>query len=78
MEYSEYSSQNAMSILQWMACSFRPLKAFEIQDGLVFQAADSVLSNETKASRNLLELCKTIGEKGLGTTVEFVPFSAKE
>jgi hypothetical protein len=61
-----------------MACSFRPLKAFEIQDGLVLQAADSVLNDETKAIKNLLELCKPIIEEGLGNTVEFVHFSAKE
>jgi hypothetical protein len=78
MEYSVYSSQKAMTILQWMACSFRPLKVFEIQDGLVFEASDSILNDETKPTKNLLELCKPIIEEGLGNTVEFVHFSAKE
>jgi len=61
-----------------MACSFRPLKAFEIQDGLVFEAADSVLNDDTKPVRNLLDLCKPIIEESIGDTVEFVHFSAKE
>lgn len=77
-EYSEYSSRKAMTILQWMACSFRPLKVFELQNGLVFEAADSVLNDGTKPSRSLLELCKPIIEEGFGNTAEFVHFSAKE
>lgn len=77
-EYSEYSSQKAITILQWMACSFRPLKAFEIRDGLVFAAPDSSLNEETKPNKNLLDLCKPIIEEGVGNTVCFVHFSAKE
>jgi hypothetical protein len=67
-----------MKILQWMACAFRPLKVFEIQDGLVFETADSTLSDGTKPSKNLLELCKPMIEEGFGNTVDFVHFSAKE
>jgi hypothetical protein len=61
-----------------MACSFRPLKTFEIQDGLVFTTPDSLLNDETKPNKSLLDLCKPIIEEGVGNTVDFVHFSAKE
>lgn len=77
-EYSKYSSEKAILILQWMACSFRPLKTFEIQDGLVFATPDSLLNDETKPNKSLLDLCKPIIEEGVGNTVDFVHFSAKE
>ncbi|KAG4441376.1 hypothetical protein IFR05_003133 [Cadophora sp. M221] len=77
-EYSAYSSKKAILILQWMACSFRPLKTFEIQDGLVFAAPDCLLNDETKPNKSLLDLCKPIIEEGIGNTVDFVHFSAKE
>lgn len=77
-EYSKYSSEKAILILQWMACSFRPLKSFEIRDGLVFAAPDSLLNDETKPNKSLLDLCKPIIEEGVGGTVDFVHFSAKE
>jgi hypothetical protein len=77
-DYSEYSSQKAVRILQWMACSFRPLKTYEIQDGLVFDTAESILNDETKPNKSLLDLCRPIIEEGSGDTMEFVHFSAKE
>ncbi|KAH7343012.1 hypothetical protein BKA65DRAFT_587311 [Rhexocercosporidium sp. MPI-PUGE-AT-0058] len=77
-DYSTYSSEKAILILQWMACSFRPLKTFEIQDGLVFATSDCVLNDDTKSNKSLLDLCKPIVEEGVGNTVDFVHFSAKE
>lgn len=61
-----------------MACSFRPLKTFEIQDGLVFKTLECLLNDETKPKKSLLDLCKPIIEEGVGNTVDFVHFSAKE
>ncbi|PQE30183.1 hypothetical protein CJF32_00003614 [Rutstroemia sp. NJR-2017a WRK4] len=72
------ASQKAITILQWMACAFRPLKTFEIQDGLVFESADSVLNDETKPTKSLLELCKPLIEVGFEDSVDFVHFSAKD
>lgn len=77
-DYSDYSSEKAILILQWMACSFRPLKTFEISDGLVFATPDSLLNDETKPNKSLLDLCKPIIEEGVGNIVDFVHFSAKE
>ena len=62
-----------------MACSFRPLKAWELQDGIVFRpGTDNVLNDTTKLQRSILEVCKPIIEEGPGNTVDFVHFSAKE
>ncbi|PQE05649.1 hypothetical protein CJF30_00007806 [Rutstroemia sp. NJR-2017a BBW] len=77
-EYSWYRSQKAINILQWMACAFRPLKTFEVQDGLVFESVDSVLNDETKPTKTLLELCRPLIEVGFEDSVDFVHFSAKE
>ena len=62
-----------------MACSVRPLKVWEIQDGIVFQAGvNTILDESTKLPETVLELCKPMIEKGPGHTVDFVHFSAKE
>lgn len=62
-----------------MACSFRSLKAWEIQDGIVYQAGvNDTLDGTTKLPKTVLELCKPMIEEGPGNTVDFVHFSAKE
>lgn len=68
----------AGKILEWLACSFRPLKIHEIQDGITFDTEGAGLNEETKLGRQIIDLCKPLIEEGPGNTVDFVHFSAKE
>jgi len=61
-----------------MACSFRPLKVHEIQDGILFEPGNIELTQETKLLPSVIEVCKPILQIGANRTVTFVHFSAKE
>ncbi len=71
-----------------MSCSFRPLKSYEILDGISFRGAESynteyrpactTLDRTTQMQRDVLDLCKPLIEDGPGNTIDFVHFSAKE
>jgi hypothetical protein len=71
-------SKTAIRILQWIACSFRILKAHEIQDGIVLQKPGSVLNEDSKLVDGFWEQCKPLIEKGPKNTIDFVHYSAKE
>jgi hypothetical protein len=75
---NRYASQKAIRILEWMACSQRTLKKYEIQDGIVFSPENGVLDETTKLLPSIFELCKPMVEEGPGNTVDFVHYSAKE
>jgi hypothetical protein len=89
----ERNSSNAISIairiLEWMCCSYRLLKNYEILDGILFRAGEhsnsttnrpgcTILDNSTKLQKDVLDLCKPLIEDGPANTVDFVHFSAKE
>ncbi len=77
-DHNRHASQKAIRILEWIACSSRTLKRYEIQDGVVFTLENNVLDAGTKQSASIIELCKPIIEEGPGNTVDFVHYSAKE
>jgi hypothetical protein len=72
------SSEKAIQILQWIACSFRLLKKHEVQDGVIFKKRGLVLDEQTKVVPGFLDLCKPLIEEGPKNTVDFVHYSAKE
>lgn len=78
MDPSTYNRQLAIHILEWMACACRTLKFYELQDGILFQPGSPGLSEETKLTRSILDLCKPLIEEGPNHTVDFVHYSAKE
>lgn len=61
-----------------MACSFRPLKLYELQDGIALHVENTVLNQDTKLMSTIVELCKPLIEEGIGGSIDFVHFSAKE
>lgn len=77
-ELSERESTWALRILEWLACSFRPLKLYEIQDGITFHINNNTLSDETKLKPGFVDICKPLIEEAPGNTIEFVHYSAKE
>jgi hypothetical protein len=77
-ELTSRESAWALRILEWLACSFQPLKIYEIQDGITFNLENTILSDDTKLKSDFVDLCKPLIEEGLGNTVDFVHYSAKE
>ncbi|TVY35124.1 Vegetative incompatibility protein [Lachnellula occidentalis] len=69
---------DAIRILEWMACSYRPLKSYEILDGIAFQPGSTTLDEKTKMHKKVLDLCRPLIEDGPSNTLDFVHFSAKE
>jgi hypothetical protein len=66
----------AMRILEWLAYSYRPLKSYEILDGITLRPGTTIL--KTKTQKQVLDLCRPLVEDGPTNTIEFVHFSAKE
>jgi hypothetical protein len=75
---SEYAKSMAIKILEWLACSHRVLKIYEVLDGIAFQPGSTTLDNSTQLRREVLDLCRPLIEDGPSNTVDFVHFSAKE
>jgi hypothetical protein len=67
----------AMRILEQMSCSYRPLKKYEILDGISLRPGYTILS-KTKIHKDALDLCRPLIEDGPSNTIEFVHFSVKE
>jgi hypothetical protein len=67
----------AIRILEWMACSYRLLKGYEILDGIAFRPGCTSLNSRTKINREVLNLCRPLIEDGPLDTIDFVHFSAK-
>ncbi|KAH6710613.1 hypothetical protein BKA61DRAFT_612024 [Leptodontidium sp. MPI-SDFR-AT-0119] len=68
----------AISILEWMACSQRPLKVYELVDGISFRPENSSFDARPKMDPEVLNLCRPLIEYGSSNILEFVHFSAKE
>jgi hypothetical protein len=71
-------SKIAIRILQWIACAERPLKKYEVQDGIVLHDGNTVINDSTKVSKHVFDLCKPLLEDGPGETVRFIHSSVKQ
>ncbi|KAH7308822.1 hypothetical protein BKA65DRAFT_174630 [Rhexocercosporidium sp. MPI-PUGE-AT-0058] len=76
--HSDYPRSLAIKILEWLACSYRPLKIFELLDGIVFKVGCTQLNSRTKMRKAVLDSCRPLIEDGPSGTIDFVHFSAKE
>lgn len=70
-------SSIAIWILEWMACLYRPLRAYEILDSIAFKPGCTSLNARTKVYREVLNLCRPLIGDDLSDAFEFVHFSAK-
>jgi hypothetical protein len=73
----EHQRLRAERILGWLAFACRPLKAWEICDGLVFHEGEN-LNDETKLGAGVLDICKPLIEERESETIALVHFSARE
>jgi hypothetical protein len=76
--FSDYGRSLAIRILEWMACSCRVLKTYELIDGITLSPNCTEINARTQMSKDVLELCMPLVEEGPGSTMSFVHFSAKE
>lgn len=74
----KYTCTLAVKILEWMACSYRNLKSYEVLDGIAFRPGFSILTSKGKIDKAILNHCKPLVEEGPLSTLDFVHFSAKE
>lgn len=77
-EKSDHGRAIAIRILEWMACSKRTLKVYEILDGIALFPGCTTLTARTKMRKDVLDLCRPLIEDGPSNSVDFVHFSAKE
>jgi hypothetical protein len=79
-DLDERSSNTVMLILQWVACSFRIPKAYEIRDGIVFHTRGQALDEHTKIRNGFgfFDLCLPLLEEDPKHAIDFVHHSAKD
>jgi hypothetical protein len=78
MENNDCPRFMEMRILEWMACSYRTLKIYEILDAIAFRPEYTAPDLRMKMRREVLDQCQPLIEYGHSNTVDFVHFSAKE
>jgi hypothetical protein len=74
----ELQRLRAQRILGWLAFAYRPLKAWEICDGLVLQEHGGILDAQSKLAGGALDICKPLIEEREAGTISLVHFSARE
>ncbi|MCJ1405748.1 hypothetical protein MMC11_008978 [Xylographa trunciseda] len=73
--------QRALRVLFWVCVAYRPVKIYEVADGIVLKPEQRVLDKRTRISdldRDVLEICAPIVARSSGGYVGMVHFSAKE
>ncbi len=68
----------ARYILGWLTFAYRPLKTWELCDGLALYENNGPISAESKLSYGVLDLCKPLIEERESSTMSLVHFSARE
>jgi hypothetical protein len=68
----------ALKILEWLVFAFRPLKYYEVTDGIVFKIGSDVIDESTKLRKGILDVCRPLIEERTDNIVDLVHFSAKE
>ncbi len=68
----------AIKLLYWITCAFRPMRIHELRDGIAFRKEQVTPDQRNRLQRNIVELCGPIIEELPGDIVDTVHFSAKE
>lgn len=72
------TTKKVVRILGWIAFSKRPLKANELQYGLILHHGNTRICRETKPLVIMYNICKPFIEDGPNDTVVFAHSSVKE
>ncbi|KAH8650674.1 hypothetical protein BGZ60DRAFT_462571, partial [Tricladium varicosporioides] len=65
------SRDKATRILEWIACSCRPLKLYELQDGVAIHVGNTVIRERTKLSQDLTIIIRYILDHSSGPFLDF-------
>lgn len=72
------NTDRACRIFQWLICSQRPLKKFELRDAVTLHSENTINDDDTRVSERVFELCKPLVESGPNDIIRFVHVSVKE
>ena len=70
--------EKATRILGWIALAERPLKKFELLDGVTLHRGNSQLNEKTRLWEQVIDLCKPFVEDGPRGTIVFIHFTVRE
>jgi hypothetical protein len=70
--------QKLIRVLNWMACSRRPLKPYELEWGTALHSKNAIISEDTRPFGNIVDLGKPLIEVNRDQSVVFVHSSVKE
>ena len=72
--------QRVIRILQWMLVAKRPVKRYEVEDGIVLDGKIREITETTKVRGDILSLCSPflVVDTGPEGHVRFVHFTAQE
>jgi hypothetical protein len=71
-------SEKARRILEWMMLAKRPLKKFELLDGITLHRGNTQLNEKTRLWEQVIDLCKPFVEDGANETIMFIHFTVRE
>ena len=75
-----YSSQRdqAIRLLHWISCSYRPLKLIELREGTAFRPGHPAPDGRNIILKSIVELCGPLVEKISEGAIDAAHFFAKE
>jgi hypothetical protein len=68
----------ATRVLEWIATSYRPLRIYELQDGVSLRPGQMILDETTKVASSVIDVCRPLIQVGRDGLVNFVHFSVRE
>jgi hypothetical protein len=68
----------ATRILEWIASSYRPLRIYELQDGVSLRPGQTMLNEKTKVASSVIDVCRPLIQVGRDGIINFVHFSVRE
>jgi hypothetical protein len=68
----------ATRVLEWIATSYRPLRIYELQDGVSLRPRQTMLDETTKVASSVIDVCRPLIQVGRDGLVGFVHFSVRE
>jgi hypothetical protein len=74
----EQDREKATRILKWIALAKRPLKKFELLDGVTLHRGNSHLNEKTRLWEQVIDLCKPLVEETSSRTIVFIHFTVQE
>jgi len=76
-ELQGYRRDQAIRIMEWIASSYRPVKVYEVQDGVSLRPGQTTLDEKTKVASSVIDVCRPLIQVGRDGAIKFVHFSVR-